>query len=184
MGLGEDEHSVEASFQVKIEIIGPDPGQQREARVLNRVIRWEETGITWEPDPRHAEIMVEQMGFKGGRPLKIPGVKEEKKNDRELRADIDHIISENNYSDQNMNPEQKVNNTEGACRRETTNARRRFVVNVMRVGTCALSCSDTSIWKDTSSAVTARGRTSNTSTESLAAEAERRPAGESGNTTG
>ena len=37
--------------------------------------------------------MVEQMGLKGGRSLKIPGVKEEKKTDRELRADIDHIIS-------------------------------------------------------------------------------------------
>ena len=59
-------------FQVKTEVIGPDPGQQREASVLNRVIRWEDTGITWEPDPRHAEISIEQMGLKGGRSLKIP----------------------------------------------------------------------------------------------------------------
>ena len=58
------------------------------------------------------------MGFKGARLLKIPGVKEEKKNDRELRADIDHIISENNYSDLNMNSEQNTINTEGACRKE------------------------------------------------------------------
>jgi hypothetical protein len=72
---------LEKSFQAKTEIIGPDPGQQLEARVLKRVIRWEETGITWERDPRHAEIMIEQMGLKGGRSLKIPGVKEEKKTD-------------------------------------------------------------------------------------------------------
>ena len=46
------------NLQVKTEILGSDPGQQREARVLNRVIRWEETGIAWEPDPRHVEIMI------------------------------------------------------------------------------------------------------------------------------
>ena len=82
----------EQNFQVKTEIIGPDARQQLEARVLNRVIRWEDTGITWEPDPRHVEIMIEQMGLKGAKQLKIPGVKEEKKSDRELREDIDMII--------------------------------------------------------------------------------------------
>ena len=65
-GLQKMNFSLGKSFQVKAEIIGPDPGQQLEARALNRVIRWEETGITLEPDPRHAEIMVEQMGLKGG----------------------------------------------------------------------------------------------------------------------
>ena len=100
------------SFQVKTESIGPDPGQQLEAWVLNRVIRWEETGITWEPDPRHAEIMIEQMGLKGGRSLKIPGVKEEKKTDRELRSDIDNILSDNEY------PEQNKVNTEGGFQKE------------------------------------------------------------------
>ena len=44
--------------------------------------------------------------------MKIPGAKKEKKNDRELRADIDHIISENNYSDQNMNSEPNTINME------------------------------------------------------------------------
>ena len=41
--------------------------------------------------------MIEQMGLKGARSLKIPGVKEENKNDRELRTDIDQIIDENTY---------------------------------------------------------------------------------------
>ena len=111
-GLQKMNTELEKSFQVKTEIIGPDAGQQLEARVLNRVIRWEETGITWEPDPRHAEIMIEQMGLKGGRSLKIPGVKEEKKTDRELRADIDNILSDNEY------PEQNKINTEGGCQRK------------------------------------------------------------------
>ena len=94
--------ALKQNFQVKTEVIGPDPGQQREARVLNRVICWEETGITWEPDPRHAEIMIELMGLKGARPLKITGFKEEKKTDRELHEDIDHIIAENEYPHENV----------------------------------------------------------------------------------
>ena len=44
-----------------------------------------------------AEIMFEQMGLKGARSLKIPGVKEENKTHREHRADIDQIIDENEY---------------------------------------------------------------------------------------
>ena len=38
---------LEKSFQVKTDMIGPDPRQQREARILNRVVRWEDPGITW-----------------------------------------------------------------------------------------------------------------------------------------
>ena len=89
--------ALEQSFQMKTKIIGPDAGQQLEARVLNRVIRWEETGITSEPDHRHVEIMIEQIGLKGAKLLKIPGVKEEKKSDRELREDIDMITDKNEY---------------------------------------------------------------------------------------
>ena len=87
--------ALEQNLQVKTEVIGTDPRQQREARVLNWVIRWEEAGITWEPDPQRAEIVIEQMGMKGGRSSTIPGVKEANKNDRELQEDIDQIIDEN-----------------------------------------------------------------------------------------
>ena len=93
--------ALQQNFQVKTEIIGPDPGQQLEARVLNRVIRWKETGITWEPDPRHVEITIEQMGLQGAMILKIPGVREEKKSDRELREVIDMIIDKNEYPHEN-----------------------------------------------------------------------------------
>ena len=49
-------------------------------------------------DPRHTETMIEQIGLKGARSLKIPGVKE-KKSDRELSADIDQIIDVSNNPD-------------------------------------------------------------------------------------
>ena len=62
-------------FLVKTEVIGPDDGQVRQGRVLNRVITWEAEGITWEPDPRHVEILVQQMGLENTKPLLVPGVK-------------------------------------------------------------------------------------------------------------
>ena len=46
-------------------------------------------------------MMIEQIGLKGAKSLKIPGVKEEKKTDREPRAVIDHIIYESQYPEEN-----------------------------------------------------------------------------------
>ena len=77
-GLMSMNFALEQNFQVKTDIIGPDPGQQQVARVLDKLIRWEENSITWEPDPRHVETMIEQVGLNGAKPLRIPGIKEEK----------------------------------------------------------------------------------------------------------
>ena len=49
--------------------------------MFNRVVRWERI---WELDPRHPEVMTEQMGIKGAKALEIQYIKEEKKGDREL----------------------------------------------------------------------------------------------------
>ena len=41
--------------------------------------------ITWEPDPRHAELVIEQLRLQDAKPLKLPGVKEEsKKTEKEI----------------------------------------------------------------------------------------------------
>ena len=41
-------------FSIKTEILGPNAEELKELRVLNRVIKWESTGITWEADPRRS----------------------------------------------------------------------------------------------------------------------------------
>ena len=67
------------NFQIKTEILGPDAGETRELRVFNRVIRWEDQGVSWEADPRHAELIVDQLGLieEGARAVSTPGVKAE-----------------------------------------------------------------------------------------------------------
>ena len=71
--------------------------------MLNGVTEWEADEMSWEPDSRHAEIVIEQTVPNGARALRIPGVKEEKQSDRDLRADIDNIIDENMDSDYILN---------------------------------------------------------------------------------
>ena len=34
----------------------------QDIRVLNRIITWKEDGISWEPDARHAELVISLLG--------------------------------------------------------------------------------------------------------------------------
>ena len=48
-------------------ILGPRqmPGTIQEIRHLNRLITWDEGGITWEPDPRHIQLLCKHVGVTG-----------------------------------------------------------------------------------------------------------------------
>ena len=85
-----DELSKESDM--KMEILGPDNGMVKQLKNLNRAVTWEEDGITWEPDPRHAEFIVDQLGLTGAKPLKLPGTKEETrrsaKEDKDLEDEV------------------------------------------------------------------------------------------------
>jgi hypothetical protein len=52
--------------------LGGGPGELRELRVLNRILRWTPAGLKYEADPRHAEILI--RGVAGAeRALSAPG---------------------------------------------------------------------------------------------------------------
>ena len=55
--------------------LGPAPSDQKEARVLNRVVRWTADGIEYEADPRQAERLVRDLKLEGAKVLGTPGVK-------------------------------------------------------------------------------------------------------------
>jgi hypothetical protein len=80
---------LKAHFELKTEILGPDSskGEQREVRILNRVLRWEEKGICWEADPRHAELVVRQLGLETASTVTTPGSKEEHRHEVQLREE-------------------------------------------------------------------------------------------------
>ena len=57
--------------------IGPGKDDDKEGRVLNRVVRWTEDGLEYEADPRQAAKLIESNGL-GGEGVKskvAPGLK-------------------------------------------------------------------------------------------------------------
>ena len=58
-------------------ILGPPgtPNTIQDIRVLNRIISWKDEGIWWEPDSRHADLVVEilesKMGSEGRQGSKV-----------------------------------------------------------------------------------------------------------------
>ena len=54
---------------------------------MNRIVRWTPTGIELEADPRHAEIVIRELGLEQAKPVATPGVKptkEEQEGSEEL----------------------------------------------------------------------------------------------------
>ena len=66
---------LEAKYQIKTKVLGPDERDYKQVRVLNRVISWENGGITYEADPRHAELVIKQMKVEEANPVTSPGCK-------------------------------------------------------------------------------------------------------------
>ena len=64
-------------FEVKIRILGPDRKHEQEVRILNRVVRWTDSGLTYEPDQRHAEMVIRDLGLENAKIVTSPGTKED-----------------------------------------------------------------------------------------------------------
>ena len=81
---------MEKQYEVKTKLLGPEEGMEREVRVLNRTISWEADGIRYEPDQRHAEIIVQEMGLEGGNSVVTPILADEPdvKEQREKSAEL------------------------------------------------------------------------------------------------
>lgn len=55
--------------------------------MLNRIVRHTDRGWQLEADPRHAEIIIEQLGVGGGRPVITPGIEDD--DDENPEVDIE-----------------------------------------------------------------------------------------------
>ena len=55
------------AYRITYEILGPDSGNVREVRILNRIIRWTGGNIRLEADPRHAEKVIAYYNLEGAK---------------------------------------------------------------------------------------------------------------------
>ena len=62
-------------FQIKTSIVGGRTDEEKEVRVLNRVIRWTADGWQCEHDQRHSGMIVHELGLDGAKPMETPGEK-------------------------------------------------------------------------------------------------------------
>ena len=87
---------LEGGFDIKTSVIGTGVREVREARVLNRILRITENGWEYEPDQRHAEMIVEQLGLKEAKAVETPTEVEKKweaeENAQELKPDRSRVL--------------------------------------------------------------------------------------------
>ena len=53
-------------------ILGPDPHDLKEIRLLNRIIAWTSSCIRYEADQRHSEILINTFGLEGAKGVNTP----------------------------------------------------------------------------------------------------------------
>ena len=78
-------------FELKVSgKLGRDATDDKQVRILNRTVAWTKDGIEYEPDGRHAELVVKhlKMHEKGVNSVITPGVKEEREDDTPLHGDM------------------------------------------------------------------------------------------------
>ena len=72
------EMAIQAEFELTTHYLGPDVNKhEQELRILNRVIGWGDSNITYEADQRHAEIIIREMGLEDAKAVTTPGSREE-----------------------------------------------------------------------------------------------------------
>ena len=67
--------TLENKYKLKVDSLGTAPGCKEEVRILNKVLRYTNRGLELEADPRHAEIVIRQMGLEKATPSRVPGAK-------------------------------------------------------------------------------------------------------------
>ena len=75
-GDGDDFDWLSQNLNEKFELVQKarlGPGYDSVATVLNRCVTYSDTGLTWEVDPRHAELAVAELGLQAARPQTSPG---------------------------------------------------------------------------------------------------------------
>ena len=78
--LSEVEHAMSHHYPIKVRaILGAGRDDAKEVRILNRYVRWKSDGgknwMEYEPDPRHAELIVKSLNLESAKGVTTPSVK-------------------------------------------------------------------------------------------------------------
>ena len=82
LSVGNDEslkstrQTLEEKYKIKVQVLGPNEDCVQEICVFNKIVRGTPEGIELEADPRHAEIVIKELGMQGANEIKLPGAKD------------------------------------------------------------------------------------------------------------
>jgi hypothetical protein len=68
------EIQLQAAYEIQTQKLGLGENCVSEGKVLNRIVRCSEEGWSLEADPRHAELIIEQLGVGELRAAATPGI--------------------------------------------------------------------------------------------------------------
>ena len=74
--LEETKKTLENKYKLKTQVLGCGEGEEKEIRILNKVVRIGQDGIELEADLRHAEFVVRELGLEGAKESAVPGSKD------------------------------------------------------------------------------------------------------------
>ena len=84
---------LEEKYQIKTQVLGPEKNHVQQVKILNRIISWDPVkGFVYEADPRHTEIITEQLRLQDAKPVITPGTKDEgtTQEDKDKKLDAEH----------------------------------------------------------------------------------------------
>ena len=88
------QNMMKAKYDIKVDFLGPQTeGFCEEIRVLNRTIRWTSEAIEYEPDARHVELILKQVGVECCKPVSTPGCTDAEY-DEASRDQYEHLCGE------------------------------------------------------------------------------------------
>ena len=65
--LGQVRRHMQKWYELKVRsMLGPEPGDDKQATILGRILRWGSTALTYEADPKHAELLIKGLGLDAG----------------------------------------------------------------------------------------------------------------------
>ena len=86
------EKAMQGQFEIKIRgRMGAGANEDKEIRILNRIVRHTLRGLLYEADPRHAEILVRNLELLTSNPVVTPGAKDARNSDPSTMEDAGGI---------------------------------------------------------------------------------------------
>ena len=103
--MKETQETLEDKYKLKVETLGNKEGQKTEVKILNKIVRHTDRGIELEADPRHAEIVIKELGLEDAKATRVPGTKAPKGEDKKKGACEDETEDEGPEEEEDLSPE-------------------------------------------------------------------------------